>query len=676
MAIMPFIFDTSKGETPQSIARQRELAAQIMGQIGQRPARNVGEGWGNALASVGHGITANVMGRRANTAEREGTAGANSMFDSIVSGLTTGQPIPASSPAAGAPMATGQSGGGGDMAAYQNAIASIESAGSGDYAAVGPRHATLGRPLGRYQVMEANIGPWSEKHLGRRVSAEEFLQSPEIQDAIFNGEFGEYVGRFGPEGAAQAWFGGAGGVGKLDRKDSLGTSIGAYTDKFNRAMGGAAPQQVASLDPSIGMPPANAGAAIDAQMPPQAPQMPMPDAQQQMPPPVQPPNMEGMVPPQMAQQPPPQPQMAQTGGMPPQGGGPSLQELMQAASNPWLNDSQRSVINMMIEQQMQQQDPYRQMQLQKGQLGMEIDRERLNQLQNPGPPDPTDTMRNLEWRAEQAGLQPGTPEYNDFMVRGGAGPQVAVDARNMGSIPPGYRVEYDDAGNPVQMEPIPGGPVAREQQAEEDAAAAAQRNAADYGLTVTQDVGIARNYLDEIGSMAGADGIVGANLREWRAGIPGTPEYNMRQFVESAQSNIVLDTINRMRQTSSAGATGMGNMSERQMEVIRGVLGQWKPGLPVEDQRYILDRISNFYMDVQFGSVSERAEAVRDGRMTQEESDAIQELYHPETRDARGRRASGDQSGEGDAPQSGQVMDGYRFRGGDPSDPANWEPVN
>ncbi len=36
-------------------------------------------------------------------------------------------------------------------------------------------------------------------------------------------------------------------------------------------------------------------------------------------------------------------------------------------------------------------------------------------------PEPTDTQRNLEWRAAQSGLQPGTPEYQQFMMSGGSG---------------------------------------------------------------------------------------------------------------------------------------------------------------------------------------------------------------------------------------------------------------
>lgn len=132
--------------------------------------------------------------------------------------------------------------------AAREAIAGIESAGSGDYAAVGPEHPKLGRPLGKYQVMEANIAPWSQEVLGREVTSEEFLASPGIQDAVFDAKFGQYQQKYGLEGAAQAWFGGEGGVGKTERQDSLGTGLGDYgrqfVDAYNQGMSGqSTPQQ-------------------------------------------------------------------------------------------------------------------------------------------------------------------------------------------------------------------------------------------------------------------------------------------------------------------------------------------------------------------------------------------------------------------------------------------------
>lgn len=39
---------------------------------------------------------------------------------------------------------------------------------------------------------------------------------------------------------------------------------------------------------------------------------------------------------------------------------------------------------------------------------------------------PTDTQKNLEWRAREAGLEPGTKEFRDFMLSGGSGPQTTI----------------------------------------------------------------------------------------------------------------------------------------------------------------------------------------------------------------------------------------------------------
>lgn len=120
---------------------------------------------------------------------------------------------------------------------YRDAIASIESRGSGDYSAVGPNNPKMGRALGRYQIMEANIGPWSQAALGRQITPDQFMADPALQDAIFDHKFGGYVNQYGPEGAAQAWFAGPGGVGKTKRKDVLGTNVGSYGQKFMSALG-------------------------------------------------------------------------------------------------------------------------------------------------------------------------------------------------------------------------------------------------------------------------------------------------------------------------------------------------------------------------------------------------------------------------------------------------------
>ncbi|MDX0116338.1 tail length tape measure protein [Sinorhizobium meliloti] len=120
----------------------------------------------------------------------------------------------------------------GDIGMYAKAIQAIES--GGNYGALGPVTRNGDRAYGAYQVMGNNIGPWSEAALGRRLSASEFLGDRSAQDAIFNHRFGGYVGQFGASGAAQAWFGGPGSVGKGGMgADILGTTGNSYVAKFN-----------------------------------------------------------------------------------------------------------------------------------------------------------------------------------------------------------------------------------------------------------------------------------------------------------------------------------------------------------------------------------------------------------------------------------------------------------
>lgn len=123
-----------------------------------------------------------------------------------------------------------------DLINYQNAIKSIESSG-GNYGLTGPVTRSGDRAYGAYQVMGNNIPDWTQKHYGQALTPQQFLQNKEAQDAVFNGEFGGYVGKYGnPQDAASAWFTGRplaqGG------KSSDGYITGnQYVDRFNKALG-------------------------------------------------------------------------------------------------------------------------------------------------------------------------------------------------------------------------------------------------------------------------------------------------------------------------------------------------------------------------------------------------------------------------------------------------------
>lgn len=259
-------------ETPQELAALRAYADAMAGN--KRNPQNVGEG----IASIGQALSAQMAYRAAAQAQQAGLQSATGAMTPIAAALSgpgafppaPGTPggDPGGAPVASAPQMDPASarvaqahGAGpsmpGNMSAYADAIASIESAGSGDYAALGPTTKKGNRAYGRYQVMDFNVGPWTEAALGKRMSPQEFLSDPAAQDAVFNHRFGDYVSQYGPEGAASMWF--TGRPHAPNAKDILGTSGAGYVGKFNRALqqrpaGAPGPTQVASLDPGIGLP--------------------------------------------------------------------------------------------------------------------------------------------------------------------------------------------------------------------------------------------------------------------------------------------------------------------------------------------------------------------------------------------------------------------------------------
>ena len=139
---------------------------------------------------------------------------------------------PQGQPQGGAPAV------GGDPATRsQNATAGIES--GGRYDAVGPVANSKGqRAYGKYQVMDFNIGPWTQEVLGRPMTPQEFLANPQAQDAVYNAKKGQYDRQYGsPEAGARAWFAGPNGMNKPNASDVNGMTVQNYGQRYAQAYG-------------------------------------------------------------------------------------------------------------------------------------------------------------------------------------------------------------------------------------------------------------------------------------------------------------------------------------------------------------------------------------------------------------------------------------------------------
>jgi len=114
-------------------------------------------------------------------------------------------------------------------------IKDIESSG-GDYAARGPiiksGQYKGERAMGAYQVMPGNLAEWSKDAFGKVVTEEQFMNSPEMQDALFLHRMEKAKQKYGTiEDAVSVWF--TGDPVSTGGKKSDGYMTGSeYLNKF------------------------------------------------------------------------------------------------------------------------------------------------------------------------------------------------------------------------------------------------------------------------------------------------------------------------------------------------------------------------------------------------------------------------------------------------------------
>lgn len=155
------------------------------------------QGLGREASMIQQSRMLTAMQKQQELAQQQLAAYQTSMMEA------TGQQAPS-----GNSQGSYSSGGGasGDLGKLINAIRAKESGGS--YSARN-RHSGA---LGAYQIMPGNIASWSKAALGYSISTSQFLNSPQLQDAIAKHRLGMYFRKYGAAGAALAWYAGEGAL--------------------------------------------------------------------------------------------------------------------------------------------------------------------------------------------------------------------------------------------------------------------------------------------------------------------------------------------------------------------------------------------------------------------------------------------------------------------------------
>jgi hypothetical protein len=269
---------------------------------------------------------------------------------------------------------------------------------------------------------------------------------------------------------------------------------------------------------------------------------------------------------------------------------------------------------------------------------------------------PDDRFKTLDANdKEKVGL-PADGNFKMNMVTGeisaiGNGGVSIKMPNQAGAPPPGWRNVYDEQGNLVTQEIIPGGVADLEQQeaaAKEGDRATQKGNAASTVVTDLErsvelvDEGNASDIFGDTGSswfgelLDVAEGLTAIGLST----IPGgrTDASQALQLSESARSNIGIDSLQTMRENSPTGGA-LGQVPFQQQKRLEQLYGQLNP-VEMAPEEYIFNanRVINLYTDIIYGNSAERAKLVEQGVINEQQNREIEGRYKVLNRDASGRK--------------------------------------
>ena len=546
-----FIFGGNTGvATPQELQRRRQIANALAQRATTAP-RNVGEGLSALGAAIAHRRLSSRIGRE----EAAGRRSAQEAFAPIGQFLTGGGMDTQAAPATVA----------GNPQAYRDAIASIES--GGNYSAIGPETQGGNRAYGKYQVMDFNIGPWTEEVLGQRLTPEQFLASPEAQDAVFDAKFGQAVEQYGnPSDAASVWFTGRPAAEGAGRSDILGTTGAEYVDRFNQALGG-------------GQAP---GVPAQGQFTPEIVQSLLAAAQN--------PHLTGT-------------QRQIVGSLldraltPPERPDPVTLGAEEVLVDPRSGERIAAGIG-------PQQPPFT---LSPGQARFgpggdviaQAPREQFRQLTNPQeraqfgiPPE------------DQTPYQIGPDNRLYAIGPGGTTVNVTTGGGKYGTIPQGYVLKEDQETGEARLEPIPGGPAATEAAKAEAASQQKVRQRSISADIVVQDIDRALEIVETAAiPVTGAFGI-----GVLAAQVPGTPGADVRNLVMTIRANAGFDQLQRLRENSPTGGA-LGPVSDMENRLLQATIGSLEQSQTKEQFVRNLKRVRTIYAQIVHGPSIDAGEA-------------------------------------------------------------------
>jgi hypothetical protein len=198
----------------------------------------------------------------------------------------------------------------------------------------------------------------------------------------------------------------------------------------------------------------------------------------------------------------------------------------------------------------------------------------------------TDAQQN----AEAMGLQPGSPEYNEYVRAATIRKGQEINLNTTSPPAKDYRRIYDENGNVVRDEVIEGSDTWKEEQT---AGQRAEMKARDELYKMENAIGVADTAIGQVGNFTA--GLLGTPLSK----IPGSEAADLKANVDTLKAITAFKELFDMRQASPTGGA-LGNVSNVEIGLLYNSWRNLETSQSPEQLRKNLTELRDHYRRVSF----------------------------------------------------------------------------
>lgn len=204
-----------------------------------------------------------------------------------------------------------------------------------------------------------------------------------------------------------------------------------------------------------------------------------------------------------------------------------------------------------------------------------------------------------------------------------------VNVSNTPAPATGYMNVFDDSGNLLRQQLIPGGPADLESQAaKQEAEVNKEKSQKEIDSTLEIGQRTLRTIEDFTQQTKEMSNLPGAGVLR-RIGLQAgfSTQEDRQALIDQMSSSAKLGTISKLKDQSVTGATGLGATSDKEFESLSSIVSKMNVSMSPEALRRSAKEYKIHFLNYIHGTPEHRQRLINEGKITQEQNAKIESLY-------------------------------------------------